>query len=52
LGERDQGFAVGTGRRQELMVGSVGLVDLVNCSVVVAVGGVEQSDQDARLEHQ
>jgi hypothetical protein len=27
--ERDQGFAVGTGRRQELMVGSVGLVDLV-----------------------
>lgn len=50
--ERDQRFAVGAGRSEKLTVGSVGLVDVVDGSGVVAVGGVEQPDQDAGVEDQ
>ena len=50
--ERDQSLVVSTGGSQELVIGPVGLIDLVDGSVVVAVLGVEQSDQDARVEDQ
>jgi hypothetical protein len=52
LGSRecDENFAVGAGGGQEPAVGSVGLIDLVDGTIVVAVLGVEQSDQDAGVE--
>ena len=51
-GERNERLAVGAGGGQERLAIAVGLLYLVNGSVVVAVLGVEQAYQDARVEDQ
>jgi hypothetical protein len=49
-GEGDERLAICAGRGKQLPVGSVSLIDRVDGALVVAVGRVQQADQDARVK--
>ena len=51
-GEGHERFAVGARRCEQIGSGAVGLVDVFDGLLVVGVGGVQQSGQDARVEDQ
>ena len=51
-GEGHERFAVGARGREQGGSGAVGLIDVLDGLLVVGVGGVQQSDQDAGVEDQ